>query len=98
MVARQDVFYDDDVGGGMEDQSLRGYSEIIFLRAFNNWIKSLQINKYSEMLIPRPMPSVFDLCAGKGGDIHKWLRQKPSHYVALEYQQALIDKAVERLK
>ncbi len=41
---------------------------------------------------------MFDLCAGKGGDINKWQRQHPSHYVALEFQQALIDKAVERLK
>jgi hypothetical protein len=26
------------------------------------------------------------------------LRHSPTHYVALEYQQALIDKAIERLK
>ena len=70
LVARQDVFYDDDVGGGREDQGLRGFSEIMFLRGFNNWIKSLLINKYSAL--SGRNPSVFDICAGKGGDINKW--------------------------
>jgi len=68
----------------------------MFLRGFNNWIKSLLINKYSALAGRNP--SVFDICAGKGGDIKKWQRQYPSHYVALEYQQTLIDKAIERLK
>jgi mRNA (guanine-N7-)-methyltransferase len=41
---------------------------------------------------------VFDLCSGRGGDLFKWLKAEPSHYVALEYQESLIDKAVERFK
>lgn len=48
------------------------------------------------------MPSVFDLCSGRGGDLRKWFnpyqKRTPSHYVALEYQETLIDKAIERLK
>lgn len=42
-------------------------------------------------------PSVLDMCSGKGGDLNKWVRIKPSHYVALEYQKSLVEKAMERL-
>ena len=81
---------------------LREFSDIIVLRKFNNWIKAVLINKYIDKLSFKHLPSVFDLCSGKGGDLRKWFNKhqnrKPSHYVALEYQEALIDKAIERLK
>ena len=38
------------------------------------------------------------MCSGRGGDIKKWKRLNPSHYVALEYQETLTDKAIDRLK
>ncbi len=77
---------------------MREYSDIIVLRKFNNFIKAVLINKYYHMQRFKNNPSIFDLCSGRGGDINKWSRLKPSHYVALEYQESLIDKAVERLK
>ena len=83
LVARQDVFYDDELG--QDDRQLREFSEIIFLRKFNNWIKVVLINKYNNMLPIKVKPSVFDLCSGKGGDLAKWNKLKPGHYVGLEY-------------
>lgn len=68
------------------------------LRKFNNFIKAVLIHKYYNRQQFRNFPSILDLCSGRGGDTKKWLRLKPSHYVAIEYQEALIDKAIERLK
>jgi mRNA (guanine-N7-)-methyltransferase len=90
------VFYDDEQAE--EGLSLREFSVIIFLRKFNNWIKSVLINKYVEALDFKHLPSVFDLCSGRGGDLNKWLFKKPSHYIALEYQENLIEKAMDRFK
>lgn len=96
LVARQDVFYDDDIGE--EGKESREFSEIIFLRKFNNWIKTVLINKYCDRLSFRNNPSVLDLCAGKGGDLNKWIKRGVSHYVAMEYQDSLIQKGMQRLK
>ena len=94
LVARQDVFYDNDM---QDNQQIRRYSDISFLRNFNNWIKAVLINKYCYKLKFNKSISIFDLCSGKGGDLMKWIKKKPAHYVALEYQEALINKAIERL-
>lgn len=95
LVQRHDVFYDDEQTGNLD---VRSYSEILFLRSFNNWAKSVLISRYVERLplLKPTKPSVFDLCSGKGGDFFKWSRYNMSHYVALEYQEALIDEAINR--
>jgi len=96
LVSKQEVFYDDEqeeVG-----QELKKYSEIIGVRKFNNFIKAILINKYSDKQRFKNFTSVFDLCSGRGGDIKKWKRLNLSHYVALEYQETLTDKAIDRLK
>ena len=96
LVSKQEVFYDDEqeeVG-----QELKKYSEIIGVRKFNNFIKAVLINKYSDKQRFKTFTSVFDLCSGRGGDIKKWKRLNLSHYVALEYQETLTDKAIDRLK
>ncbi len=82
-MSKQEVYYDDnqeETGTG-----LREFSDIIVLRKFNNFIKAVLINKYSDKQKFKNFPSIFDLCSGKGGDITKWKRLMPSHYVALEY-------------
>jgi mRNA (guanine-N7-)-methyltransferase len=80
LVKKQDEFYD---AQDQENIEAREYSEVIFLRKFNNWIKSVLINKYCNLSGPKP--SIFDLCSGKGGDLPKWVRTNPSHYVALDF-------------
>lgn len=95
-MARQDDFYEDDIGE--EGKESREYSDIIFVKKFNNWVKTMLINKYCDSLAFRHNPSVLDLCAGKGGDIMKWVKRGVSHYVAMEYQATLIEKAVLRMK
>eukprot|EP00347_Sterkiella_histriomuscorum_P015000 403358695 len=83
-----------------DNQQTREFSEIIFMRKFNNFIKAILIDMYNEKLqknCRQYKPSIFDLCSGKGGDLMKWLYKKPSHYVALEYQEQLSLIAKERL-
>ena len=53
------------------DLASRSKSRIFFLRNFNNWIKSVLLNKYINEL-PTSRPSVLDLGCGRGGDIRKW--------------------------
>ena len=54
----------------------RNQSPIIHLRNFNNWIKSVLLNKYV-----KPGHIVFDICAGKGGDLKKFAQGRIEHLV-----------------
>lgn len=50
----------------------RDTSEVLFLRNFNNFIKSVLINDACDKLPPMKSLSVLDICCGKGGDLNKW--------------------------
>lgn len=90
---RQDIFYEDEV---QESKEMREYSETIYTKRFNNWIKTVLINKYCDSLKIKIAPSIFDLCSGRGGDLAKWFKRRPGHYVGLEYQESLVEKAMQR--
>ena len=51
-------------------------SKTVHLRHFNNWIKSVLIDKYC----PKNA-NILDLSSGKGGDIPKWKHKEPSSIV-----------------
>jgi mRNA (guanine-N7-)-methyltransferase len=55
----------------------RQNSKIIHLRLFNNWIKSVLIDRFC----PQPNARVFDCACGRGGDIPKWKRKDVNSYV-----------------
>ncbi len=71
----------------------RSASRLLFLRSFNNWVKSTLIRHYC-----RKRASVMDLCCGKGGDIHKWKLSDCGHYVGMDISEHAINHAVERFK
>lgn len=56
----------------------RNESKIIFLRNFNNWVKSILI---SENISPQGV--VLDMGCGKGGDLLKWSKARISKLVGL---------------
>ncbi|KAG0765774.1 hypothetical protein G6F57_002473 [Rhizopus arrhizus] len=54
-------------------------STIIRLRNFNNWVKSILIQRHV-----RPRQCVLDMGCGKGGDLLKWAKAKIQHLVAAD--------------
>lgn len=58
----------------------RSKSRILYMRNFNNWVKSMLINEYltkikSNLQLGAPL-RVMDMCCGKGGDLFKWQKGK----------------------
>eukprot|EP01105_Mastigella_eilhardi_P014089 TRINITY_DN3202_c0_g1_i2.p1 TRINITY_DN3202_c0_g1~~TRINITY_DN3202_c0_g1_i2.p1 ORF type:complete len:112 (+),score=45.64 TRINITY_DN3202_c0_g1_i2:136-471(+) len=58
------------------DYNARRESRIVNLKNFNNWVKFVLVRKYwpqqQQQQQQAQSASVLDLCAGKGGDLHKW--------------------------
>src|SRR5688572_26105193 len=67
--------YNSKVDVGVER---RRASTIIYLRSFNNWIKSVLIGR-----CVKRGENVLDLGCGKGGDLFKWNKAKINKLVGL---------------
>ncbi|XP_050537483.1 mRNA cap guanine-N7 methyltransferase [Daktulosphaira vitifoliae] len=59
---------------GENNLSARNESRILYLRNFNNWVKSTLIKEAGEFLNEFGIrdKNVLDLACGKGGDLNKW--------------------------
>jgi mRNA (guanine-N7-)-methyltransferase len=73
----------------------RKASRLLFLRSFNNWIKSVLINKYTYFL-GRDL-SILDICCGRGGDLEKFFRSKIRIYVGSDLAEESLKNAMDRL-
>ena len=74
MIMNQEEFYE---GQQMvANESVRSLSETIFLKSFNNFIKTIQIKMFmKKFTVDRGRGlSVLDLCCGRGGDLPKWTK------------------------
>eukprot|EP00761_Pharyngomonas_kirbyi_P002018 gb/GECH01002022.1/.p1 GENE.gb/GECH01002022.1/~~gb/GECH01002022.1/.p1 ORF type:complete len:355 (+),score=92.51 gb/GECH01002022.1/:1-1065(+) len=86
-------------GGGVADHyndlertyETRNESEIIGLRKFNNWVKSVLIQSYVTY-----GAHVLDLCCGKGGDLKKYSIAEISRYVGADVAKKSLVDAVDR--
>ena len=67
--------YNSKVDVGVER---RRESTIIYLRSFNNWIKSVLIGRHVKR-----GENALDLGCGKGGDLFKWNKAKINKFVGL---------------
>lgn len=93
MVQMHSAFYENQ---REQFHAQRQTSGVIFLRKFNNWVKSVLINQtcYNK----GRFLSVLDICCGKGGDLQKWQRNRISHYVAVDLSENSVRNASERFK
>ena len=80
------------------DLDERSKSPIFYLRNFNNWIKSVLINEYIKKIRDSQIQhiSVFDLGAGKGGDILKWKKANVSRVTFLDIADKSLDECKNR--
>lgn len=71
----------------------RRTSNIYGVRKFNNFIKSILIDHYSN-----PYETVLDLCCGKGGDIFKWLHAGIDGLIGVDIAEVSIEHARDRYR
>lgn len=80
--------------------SQRNQSRIVYMRNFNNWIKSMLINEY--VVKVRQGKSfgaslrVLDMCCGKGGDLLKWKKANISHLICADIAQVSLEQCRQR--
>ncbi|XP_034245554.1 mRNA cap guanine-N7 methyltransferase [Thrips palmi] len=78
----------------------RSKSRILYLRNFNNWIKSMLIDEYiTKVRESKPRGStlrVLDMGCGKGGDLFKWRQGKITHLVAADIAATSVEQCKER--
>ncbi|KAI8373091.1 guanine-N(7)-methyltransferase domain-containing protein [Radiomyces spectabilis] len=71
----------------------RKQSKIIRMRSFNNWIKSVLINRHV-----RARQNVLDMGCGKGGDLIKWAKARIGHLVAADIAAVSLEQMKDRYK
>lgn len=80
--------------------SYRNQSRIIYMRNFNNWIKSMLIHEYVvKMRQGKSFGAslrVLDMCCGKGGDLLKWKKANISHLICADIAQVSLEQCQQR--
>ncbi|XP_053949497.1 mRNA cap guanine-N7 methyltransferase [Anastrepha ludens] len=75
-------------------------SRIVYMRNFNNWLKSQLIVEYLDRIkeqtrVGDPM-RVLDLCCGKGGDLLKWEKANITHLICTDIAEVSVDQCKKR--
>ena len=102
LVMNQKYFY--NLQQGTLHKLAREDSETIFVKKFNNFIKSQLINLVCFTCKPKGLCdqfnnsnlSILDLCCGRGGDLGKWAKNGIAHYVGVDLSEALVEEAKRR--
>ncbi|EZA62748.1 hypothetical protein DMN91_007138 [Ooceraea biroi] len=80
--------------------SQRNKSRIVYMRNFNNWIKSMLINEYIVKVKQGKSYGaslrVLDMCCGKGGDLLKWKKANISHLICADIAQVSLEQCQQR--
>ncbi|XP_063155132.1 mRNA cap guanine-N7 methyltransferase isoform X2 [Candoia aspera] len=79
---------------GLEQRSM---SRIVYLRNFNNWIKSVLIGEFLDRVRQRKQNiTVLDLGCGKGGDLLKWRKGRISRLVCTDIAGVSVQQCEQR--
>ncbi len=73
-------------------RAARSQSELIYLRRFQNWVKSVLIMACA----PRECNSVLDLACGKLGDLAKWREKGVRRYVGIDISSESLANGAKR--
>lgn len=78
--------------------AVRNQSRIVYMRNFNNWIKSVLIGEYLELVRRknRRNISVLDLGCGKGGDLLKWKKGQINKLVCVDIADISVEQCTKR--
>ncbi|XP_053999211.1 mRNA cap guanine-N7 methyltransferase [Hylaeus anthracinus] len=86
----------------IEDKGLscRNQSRILYMRNFNNWIKSMLISEYIDKVkqdkVHGSSLKVLDMCCGKGGDLLKWKKGNVTHVICTDLAKISVDQCQNR--
>ncbi|XP_076648565.1 RNA guanine-7 methyltransferase [Halictus rubicundus] len=84
----------------IEDKGLssRNQSRILYMRNFNNWIKSMLISEYfnKQDKVHGSSSRVLDICCGKGGDLIKWMKANVRHVICADIAETSIEQCQHR--
>lgn len=88
----------------LEEKGLaeRSNSRILYMRNFNNWIKTQLINEFMNKAKEarkhgEPL-RVLDMCCGKGGDLLKWQKANISHLICTDIAEVSVQQCEDRYK
>lgn len=85
----------------LEEKGLdeRFNSPIFYLRNFNNWVKSVLIQEYSDKVREKHYGrkiKVLDICCGKGGDLSKWQKARVEHVIFADIAKVSVQQCQAR--
>ncbi|XP_063839205.1 mRNA cap guanine-N7 methyltransferase [Ostrinia nubilalis] len=85
----------------LEEKGLkeRFNSPIFYLRNFNNWVKSVLIQEYTDKIREKDYGKalrVLDICCGKGGDLSKWQKARVERVVFADIAQVSVQQCETR--
>jgi mRNA (guanine-N7-)-methyltransferase len=84
----------DELAIDLKSVSERQLYPTIHLRQFNNWLKSVLIDRFC----PQPNATVCELACGKGGDIPKWKLKDPNEWLFGDISFESLKRAYEKYK
>lgn len=85
----------------LEEKGLneRFNSPIFYLRNFNNWVKSVLIQEFTDKVrekdYGRPL-KVLDICCGKGGDLSKWQKARVERVIFADIADVSVQQCQAR--
>ncbi|OAD54011.1 mRNA cap guanine-N7 methyltransferase, partial [Eufriesea mexicana] len=80
-----------------KDTTLRSKSRILYMRNFNNWIKSMLMKLYRNDTYGSHA-NVLDMCCGKGGDLFKWKNMNIRHLICADLAEVTMQHCEHRYK